>query len=150
MIRLIAKCKHMVFLYVIAALLSSCNYMHQRKMVNIKIDPSNYGWYFIELHKDTVSVMPSEYSVRFKDSSRLEHITVDDYDNLKYRVYDPSGKDISSRMKIPMLMSTGRTFFHFYYPTDRELSVVKQWMPTDSAYNEIYRTNVDQLNKLLK
>ena len=141
----------MVFIYLVAALLGSCGYTNQRKMVNIIIEPSNYGWYFIELHKDTVNIGPAEYTVRFKDSSRLQQITVADHD-LNFKVYDPAGKEISSRMKIARFVhhANGFKYFEFYNPTDRDLSLVKKWMVTDSVYYNISITDFEELDKHIK
>ena len=145
--------KHMVFICLLISFLCSCNESKvQHAIFQIELDSNNYGWYFIELHSDSLTKDSIDVYIKFDSTSKFTRATVDNYDRFDYKAIDRSKNEISNRMKLSgvLLHHSGRRFFKFYNPTEKELSEIKTWLPTDPNYFKIYDQANKQLDTLLK
>jgi hypothetical protein len=120
-------------------------------VANIIINTQNYGWYFIEIKPDSLVTDHIETQIKIDSIMQLNEIAVSDYNKLVFNIFDTSGMDISSRMKLSGILFNydKRIFFKFYYPTELELKTIKKWLPTDSAYQGILNKSAEQLKKML-
>ena len=92
-----------------------CNYPDNKPgVVSIIIDPAEYGWYFVELKEDSTA-SASAIKVKIDSTLQLRKITIANYSQYAFKVYDEVGVEISSKMKLPAHLShhTGRHFLSF-------------------------------------
>lgn len=155
MIGVITKIKYMMHVYLFLSLLYCCNVktMDQQPIIQIEIDSHNPGWYFIELNKDSLIIKDIDtLYVKFDSTTKLMTLTVGDPDNFNYKAIDRNRNDISDRLKLPGVLShhSGRVFFEFYNPTEKELLEIKDWLPTNPNYFKIKDQANKQLDSLVK
>lgn len=149
---MIGNIKNMANAFIIAVLFSSCLLRGEKDTVRVYINPQNYGWYFVELNQEPLAKDEQSINVRIDSIMQLKKITISNYEKFAFKVYDETGTDVSSRMKLPgyLSQSGGKTFFEFYNPTEQELTEITNWNPTDPNYMEIVNKSRTQLNALLE
>ena len=83
---------------------------------------------------------------------RFKIINSNSFNTYNYRAYDHNGNEISSRIKLTSILShyTGRIFFEFYNPSDKELQEIKDWLPINPEYKKIMDRKNQTLDSLLK
>ena len=142
----------MKFLFLIALISVSCNSNKKQKIAKIIFNPKNYGWYFIEIKKESIPENLFTIKIEFDSLQRFRIINSNSFNTYNYKAYDHNGNEISKRIKLAgiLLHYSGRAFFEFYNPSDMELQEIKDWLPINPEYKKIMDRKNQTLDSLLK
>ncbi len=113
--------------------LSGCNGGSSVKTINVFIDPSKSGWYFISLNKIPGLKEGGIDSIKFTDSTRMGSVKIKDLNLTKFVPYDYHRNRLSERLKLVGVKTIAKDtgFFEFYNPSEEELQNIKQWNASD-------------------
>src|SRR6218665_812175 len=142
---------NMIKIVTVLMLFNCCVFKSEPNTVNISINNQNYGWYFVELKQDTSMKDLKSIDINIDSTLQLKEITVGNYQNYAFKVFDNAGNEISANMKLPRFVSRfGKRFFSFYNPTKKELELIKNRDPTDPNFLEINYASDTQLKLMIE
>jgi len=117
--------------------------------VKTVINPDNKGWYLIAIINDSTIQEKEDVVVDFKNQDETKKISLTHYSKYDYKIFDLSGKDVTTSMKLTgfLFYKNSSVIFHFYNPSERELKEVSDWQPLTKHVDSLMRLSRDLIRK---
>lgn len=137
----------------ISIVIGGCSGLVKEKaFIDMKINPADTGWYFLELVQDSTNAVPQNTEIQFDTSYGLPHVPVNGIQNYSFRVFGRNGEMLSknARMAAFVYHTAGHQYYRFYNPSASELQNEQNWNPRGPYMEALKEKSVLRLNELLK
>lgn len=133
-------------------IVSSCTGLIQKKTnIDIRINPQDTGWYFLELVKDAAEPPVSTIEIQFDTSAGLPQVPIKGIENYNFRVFSHNGEKLSAQIKMPAFVyhTSGHQFFRFYNPSALGAANELNWNKSGAYMERLREQSIITLNRLL-